>query len=241
MADEIEESDSKTGRTDIAVVVAKGLIGAIPIVGPLAAEVVGTLIPNQRLDRIERLLKVLEIKVRDVDHEFVKARFTEPGFIDLFEESLNQASRAISEDRVQYVASLVKNGLTAGEAKSLEHKHLLSLLGQLNDVEVILLRSHAKHPNRDEEFRRRHENILARTPVTMTASREELDQAAIYESYYEHLVRLDLLRNNYRRIKRGELPEFDERTGTMKASGRQITPLGRLLLRVIDLIEEEEY
>ena len=91
--------------------------------------------------------------------------------------------------------------------------------------------------DRDEEFRRRHENILARTPVTMTASREELDQAAIYESYYEHLVRFDLLRNNYRRIKRGELPEFDERTGTMKASGRQITPLGRL----IDLIEEEEY
>ena len=45
-----------TKGTDIAMILSKGLVGAIPFVGPLAAEIVGAIIPNQRIDRLESLL-----------------------------------------------------------------------------------------------------------------------------------------------------------------------------------------
>ena len=45
-----------TKGTDIATILSKGLVGAIPFVGPLAAEIVGAIIPNQRIDRLESLL-----------------------------------------------------------------------------------------------------------------------------------------------------------------------------------------
>jgi hypothetical protein len=78
-------------------------------------------------------------------------------------------------------------------------------------------------------------------PTCLGASQEQLDEASIYESYTHHLVRLGLLQSTYRMPKKGELPTFDDRTGTIKDSGKQITSLGRLLLRSIDLLQEDEY
>lgn len=43
-------------KDDIPKILAKGIFGTIPIAGPLISEIVGSLIPNQRMDRIERLL-----------------------------------------------------------------------------------------------------------------------------------------------------------------------------------------
>jgi hypothetical protein len=40
---------------------------------------------------------------------------------------------------------------------------------------------------------------------------------------------------------RGQLPEFDETTGMMKASGHEMTPLGRMLLREIGLAKPGEF
>jgi hypothetical protein len=62
----------------------------------------------------------------------------------------------------------------------------------------------------------------------------------MHGSYQNHLLQLGLLTNTYRKPKSGELPEFDDRTGTLKGSGRSLTPLGRLLLRTIDVLAEGE-
>ena len=40
----------------------KAAVGPIPIVGPLVSELVGVVIPNQRLDRIAKFLVELERK-----------------------------------------------------------------------------------------------------------------------------------------------------------------------------------
>ncbi|HFG1639843.1 TPA: hypothetical protein ACGFW1_003524 [Vibrio cholerae] len=50
----------KIDKMEIASIISKGALGAIPLVGPLAAEVVGAIIPNQRIERIETLLHDLE-------------------------------------------------------------------------------------------------------------------------------------------------------------------------------------
>lgn len=226
-------------KRELAAAVTKGVLGAIPVLGPLVAEVVGTFIPNRRLERIEGFLKILETEVRDLSHERLRSRFEEPGFVDVFEEGVHQAARALSNERLGYLAALVAAGLAEDDVKALETKHLLGLLGELNDVEVIILRSHAVHPQRDEEFWKRHDSILRPRPVHTGSTREELDQAAVYRSYRDHLERLGLFRATYRVPRKGETPEFDEQTGTLKGRSAQITPLGRLLLRRIGLLSSE--
>jgi hypothetical protein len=49
-------------------------------------------------------------------------------------------------------------------------------------------------------------------------------------TYCDNLRRLGLLQTKYKKPKKGELPEFDEKTGMMKAGSDQISRLGRLLL-----------
>lgn len=131
-----------TKGTDIATIIGKGLVGAIPFVGPLAAEIVGAIIPNQRIDRIESLLRILESKIAKEDRAKVEQRIKAPESVDIIEDGFIQASRALTEERKEYISSLLKNSLTNEDLKHIEYKRLLSILGELNDLEVLILKSH---------------------------------------------------------------------------------------------------
>src|SRR4029453_11155872 len=98
-------------KRDWAVILGKGILGAIPVVGSLAAEVLGAIIPNQRLDRIEILLHTLEARLSGLDRNQIEPRFRSPEFVDLLEEGMQQASRAIDSMRIEYIATLLKNSI----------------------------------------------------------------------------------------------------------------------------------
>lgn len=225
-----------TKRTDIAAIIGKGVLGAIPFVGPLAAEIVGVLIPNQRIDRIESLLKLLESKIPEVDRAKVERNIYSQESIDLIEDGFIQASRALSEERKEYIASLLKNSLTEDEIKHIEYKRLLSMLGELNDLEVLILKSKTMHSDQPEnkEFWEVHKNVLTSPMAHIGSSLEEIDKHTIYQTHKLHLANLGLLKPRFKKTKRGELPEFDDKTGMIKVEGYDITGLGRLLLRSID-------
>ena len=225
-----------TKGTDIATILSKGLVGAIPFVGPLAAEIVGAIIPNQRIDRLESLLQLLESKISEDDQEKVKEKITSQESVDLMEDSFIQASRALSEERKGYIASLLKNSLTNDELEHIEYKRLLTILGELNDLEVLILKSYTMYMGTEKhnEFWGKHENALM-TPITyLGSSQEDTDRHTLFRTHKSHLVNIGLLRQKFKKPKRGELPEFDEKTGMIKAQGYEITPLGRILLRIID-------
>ncbi len=221
---------------DIAVIIGKGLLGAIPVVGPLAAEIVGNVIPNQRIDRIESLLRTLEAKIATEDTLKIEGKILESTSVDLIEDSFIQACRALSEERIDYIASLLKNSLTDKELKHIEYKRLLSILGELNDLEIIILKSltllHGEKGS--EEFWEKHEQTLEEPIVYLGESQEKWDKSEIYKTHKEHLSRLGLLKIRFKKPSKGEVPEFDENTGMIKAQGYDITPLGELFLRSID-------
>jgi hypothetical protein len=225
-----------TKGTDIAAIIGKGLLGAIPFVGPLAAEIVGAIIPNQRIDRIETLLRLLETKISEEDKEKVKQRIVSPESVDLIEDGFVQASRALSEERKEYIASLLKNSLTDDQLKYIEYKRLLSILGELNDLEVLILKSltflHGEEGS--NEFWEKHEKALNEPIAYLGSPQEEWDKFEIYKTHKEHLVRLGLLKIRFKKPNKGEVPEFDEHTGMIKAQGYDITSLGELFLRSIE-------
>lgn len=226
----------KTEKSDLVAIFSKGIVGGIPFVGPLAAEIIGATIPNQRIDRIESLLRLLEDKISEQDRPKIEERIKSPESVDLVEDAFIQGSRALSEERKEYIAALLKNGLTDDQLEHVEYKKLLSLLGELNDIEVLLLKSHSLS-RRDEEyetFKETHKDALMPRPVHLQSTQEELDKNAIFQTHRLHLVNLGLLKMNFKKPRKGEVPELDEKTGMMKAQGYDITSLGRLLIRSID-------
>ena len=231
------EARMNTKGNDLATILGKGLVGAIPFVGPLAAEIVGAIIPNQRIDRIESLLIMLESKLAEEDKPKFESKITSPESVDLIEDGFIQASRALTEERKEYISSLLKNSLTRDDLEHIEHKRLLSILGEINDLEILMLKNYSvlRGTPASNEFIEKHQQTL-QVPMTHSgSSQEELDRHTLFQTHKAHLARLGLLRINFKKPKRGQSPEFDEKTGMIKSSGHNITPLGRLLLRSIDL------
>ncbi len=227
-------------KSELGIALVKGGLGAIPLVGPLVAEVVGALIPNRRLERLEELMAELSRQIGDRDSESLRERFTSPEFVDILEEAMQQAARAVDPTRILQVAALLKNGLTDDEFRHLQDKRLLELLGELNDAEVILLRSYTYAVRNDAEWRKQHEAVLRPPLANMGAPQDDMDQATLHGQFREHLARLGLLKQRFRRWKKGELPEFNERTGLPQTEGYELTSLGRLLLRRIDVLGPDE-
>ncbi len=205
-------------KNDIAAILGKGFFGAIPFVGPLAGEIVGNLIPNQRIDRIASLLKALELKIDAEERAKVEERILEEKSVDLMEDGFLLAARALSDERIDHIASLLKKSLTAEDLEHIACKRLLFLLGELSDIEVLILKSYSMGIAQQQEFRRKHQDALTPPIVHLGSPQEVIDKGAIYETHKVNLVRLGLLK----------------RTGMMKAGSSQITALGMLLLRSID-------
>ena len=230
-----EKNDLEVRKNDLIASALKGVCGTLPIMGPSIAEVTGYVIPNQRIDRIASLLKALESKIDPEEKEKIEAKMLEEKSIDLMEDGFLQAARALSEERIEYIASLLKNGLTNEDLEQNAYKRLLFILGEINDIEVLLLKFYTTLTTmgRAREFQSKHPGILT-AYINIGTSREEVDKHAICEAYTTNLSRLGLIKSIFKRPWRDESPEFDEQTGMMESIGYIITDLGRLLLRSID-------
>jgi hypothetical protein len=233
-----EEISMKTNRSDLAAALVRGLIGAAPLVGPLIAEILTATIPRQKMDRVVTFVKILDDKLSYLEEDVVKVRIKSEEFADLLEDGITQASRSLSDERKSHIASLLKNSLTRDDLKHLEHKKILALLNELNDIEILFLKFYWLHAEDQREFWGKHKDALFRPPLYFGVGQVEIDQDALKESYTTNLRRLGLVNARFPRVEKGKLPDFDEKTGTLKASAVQTSSLGKLLLRYIDLEQE---
>jgi len=184
-------------KSDLVTILSKGVLGAIPFVGPLAAEIIGATIPNQRIDRIESFLKIFESKLHEIDKNSIEEKITSPEHVDLLEDSFIQATRALSEERKDFIASLMKNSLTDENLEYIEYKRLLSTLGELNDFEIIILKSYSLDQCTQEykDFMEIHEDSL-RTPIIyMDASIEDVNKEAIFQALLDD--KLDIIATDH--------------------------------------------
>lgn len=228
----------KSNATDYAVSGVKAALGAIPYAGSLLSEIAGTVVPQQRVDRIADFAERLERRISHLEDVTVRSEIDDEEFTDLVEESLRQAARSISGDRREYLASLVANSLTQEAIRHSESRHLMNLLGELSDVEIIWLRFYVDATfSGDSEFRERHDHILTPVSDALGSSQGDRDKSALQKSYKEHLERLGLIVGKVKTDK-SKSPEFDTSKGEFKRHSYRTTALGRLLLRSIGLIGE---
>jgi len=224
------KSVEKNNITDWVALITRGGSEAIPYLGGVIGEVISEFIPNQRQDRIVKLVKMLSEKMQEHDIDIIRAKLHDPYNIDIFEDASFQAVRALSEERLNYLTNALKHSLINEQLEYSHKKKMLWLLGQINDIEVIILFYYQKAVWGDQkEFFETHKNILFVPPVTHSSSQDEIDREILHNSYKNRLTQLGLLRISYHFVKKGEIPEFDPHTGKFKRGRLEITLLGRSL------------
>lgn len=245
------DNDNKMGLEAVTATNVFDLIAALtkasaslldPNMGPYLAELVGMVIPNQKIDRLIKYVVVLDKRLAHLEKEPLREQNKDETFTDLMEEGLRQASQSLSDERREYIASLVANGIASTEIEYYESKHLLRLLGELNDIELILLRVYFNPEfGRDEEFREKHQNVLSPNFQSMDQDEIAYDKGAIHDSYKEHLSQIGFLTKKLKLDQKTGLPVIDRWSGGFEISDYIITRLGRLLLRRVGLVSEDDY
>jgi len=224
----------------VTTVAVKGGLGMIPLVGGLLAEIAGQFIPQQRTERLEDFVRYLDARIAGLGPEELRERLGDPERLDLFEEGGVQSTRALSSERREYIANIVAIGISGDDKAKIEAKRMLRMLREIDDDQIIILAGKLQRNQRDEVFRKRHAEIFDPPRTHLGSAREDFDKAALFELARVELVRLGLLAPSFKSVKKGELPEFDQRTGMIKQQSREITPLGRMLLRSIGLAGADE-
>jgi hypothetical protein len=213
-------SDLESNSKDRLVSAAKGVVGACPFIGALAAEAIGSLIPNQRLDRVVEFLRQLEKEVRNLDSRldnFEKNLHNAEG-LDIMEEGLVQAARSVSAERKERLAKLVARSLTREEMRYEDSRKLLNLFRELTDPELLWLIYYSMDPvlgpGPHRDLIDKHPDVLKPISRELGSSREQIDRAALQDSYKNTLLRFGLI--------------------DLQGNTHQITTLGRLMIRYIE-------
>ena len=213
----------------------KGGFAGIPYIGGLIVEVINVTIPDKRLKRIDKLLNKLSLRVSDIEDEQLKQKFNSDDFTDIFEEVLAQSIKAHSDQRLEYLASILEDGIRQEQIEFLQVKRLLEILDEINDVEVILLQSYEeknqsnifgrknleeKNQNDSEEFRRKHSSVFDTSKINPEKASEH---KVMLNNYTSHLINLGLI-------------------GKLHSARPQlhITKLGVMLLKKIGVKHDQE-
>ena len=230
-----ESKELETQGRDYAAAGARVVASLVPYVGPALAEIVGFIIPNQRMDRIAKFVNELKRQI-----ERIEDHLTDEESYDLLEEGFRQASHSLSDDRRAYIASLIVRGLTSDEIEVAESRHLLRILDEMSDVEVIWLRLYGEPYWQDAQaFTETHKEVLAPAVATLGGPLEVQRKSVLQGNYKEHLAQLSLLERRFRMDSQTGAPEFRPRSGAMEVEGYELTPLGRILLNEIGLGEDD--
>ena len=230
----------KAKLPDYSVAVGRALANLIPLVGPGLAEMIGVTIPNQRIDRIVRFAEDLNRRLSCLEEGLFESHSHDEELTELIEEAFRQAAHSLSDERRGFIASIIVNGLTAESINFAESRHLLRLLDEINDIEVVWLRYYRKPlMNGDSDFRETHKDTLTHVIAYLSSSKDVVNKQALQQSYKEHLSQIGLLERKYKTDHQTKLPEFDSIFGAMEVLGYRLTTLGSLLLDEIGLGKQE--
>jgi hypothetical protein len=139
---------TKDKAQEVTVATIKGGISLIPGIGPIAAEVLGTYIPNRRMERVEKMLCEFAIHVSGHKPEYIQERMKEDDFINLFEQAAYDAAKSKEENRLRAIGKILSSGVNIN-AKIAQAEKYLSIIRDLDDLDLLLLCSIEEKNNRN--------------------------------------------------------------------------------------------
>tara|TARA_B100002049_G_scaffold202448_1_gene161325 strand:+ start:98 stop:808 length:711 start_codon:yes stop_codon:yes gene_type:complete len=220
----------QNNRVDNAVSVAKGILGAIPFAGGAFAELIGTVVPNQRLDRITSFLIELDKRLEKFEIEMLKRNELS---LDLFEDGMYQAVRVLSEARNRYLANFIKHSIDVDSNSYSIKKRLLSILQDLTDRDIEILKSISE--DRYQATARKYgTRSLAMGEVKALSDDEKYEydhERASFGLHLSTLNRLSLVNIQNKQVDpKKRRSHLDFNTGLPEIEDCSITRIGQLLL-----------
>ena len=165
----------------------------------------GNVIPNQRVDRIVKFAEALQNRIAALEEEFVKSQITNENFTDLIEEGIRQAARSLSDERREYISSIIANSLTSKDIEFVESKHLMRILGEITILRLsgfafswsrLWVATRSSHQAQEYYYScSRLHGITAKVH----------DKASLQQSYKEHLAPWFAVSNISQILKRSSL------------------------------------
>jgi hypothetical protein len=217
-------------RVDTAVAATKGVLGAVPFAGGALAEIIGSVVPNQRLERITDFLIELDKRLKKFEIE----KLNDNKFaLDLFEDGMYQAVRALSNERNKYLANFLKQTIDVDAESYSTKKKLLSILQELTDKDIAILVSISK---RWYQATAREYGVsgLTNGAFNILSDTEQSEYKHQQVGFGLHIATLNRLNLVY--IKEKEIdPEWgnshvDHNTGLPEVDDCNLTRIGELLL-----------
>ncbi|WP_029582375.1 hypothetical protein [Bradyrhizobium sp. URHD0069] len=213
------------GGGDRTAAVIRSVISNIPIVGQALAEVITEIVPNQRIERVEKYLLYLSEEIDSLRIANVDAAMKKPENVDLIEDGAYQAVRALSDERKRYLARAVAQGIRSDEKDKLNEKRVLVLIGDLDDGDLLLLDAFASRNKGREKFAK----LRPAQPTINNQDPLVRERWGLYQASIDRLTRLSLLNKHVDLDSKTKLPSFDTFTGEPKGN-LEVTALGRLVL-----------
>lgn len=134
---------------DYAAETLKAITSPLDLLFPGSSKIVDFFIDQalpRREERFAQFMTDLSRRLHALEERFGEGVF---GAWDaekqaLFEEGARLAVKATSQGRIDQLAKIVSEGLTEDEVRAAKSRHLLDLVGQLTDLDVIVLTSHTR-------------------------------------------------------------------------------------------------
>ncbi|MGB5853983.1 MAG: hypothetical protein WBH20_01805 [Oceanisphaera sp.] len=195
-------SQLEANTRDKLVSVAKAASGILPFIGTAVSELMDNVVPNLRFERVVLFLEKLDLKVSLLEHKLnnFKCNIVNEEGIDLLEEGILQASRAVSEDRKIRLASIIDKSLSQDEIRYEESKKILNIFRELTDPEVIWLIYFSLSPTLGRgphtDLIDKHPDILNPISRVLSSPIEQREKAALQDSYKDTLLRFGLTKTN---------------------------------------------
>lgn len=218
--------DLSANRRDRLVSVARATASAVPFVGGVLSELLTETIPELRFDRVVTFIRELDAELQrlDVKLERVEWHLRSEEGLDLLEEGVLQASRAVSTERKNRLARLVARSFGADDLRYEQSRTLLNLYRELTDPEIVWLIYYSMNPvlgpGPHQDWVNKHPEVLKPISREMGAPQEQHERGAVQDLWKENLERLGLIRLNQKVM--------------------MITTLGRMLVSFIEQGDEGE-
>lgn len=137
-----ELAELRYNKTDFITSTLKGVFGIIPFAGPAAQELLGAIIPRQRMDRVVVFIEKLASEFENLQEQYDEliSRMYEPKYSSLFYKSCVYSADSVTPERIDYIKNLFVYGLNQVENEIDKAEALLNLLNKINDTEVVYLR-----------------------------------------------------------------------------------------------------
>lgn len=232
MSNDENDEMPRTNALDILAMAARAGLGAVPVAGAALAEIVNVLVPNQRSARVEAYIKALAERLDDVVARADAMDLADPWKVDLFEEGAFQAARAITDQRRDYIVSVVSRGLTGNDLATANARTMLNIMKELDERQIIILASHLPgNDNPDQSFYKKHSAILDVGLPLLGSPPDVREKQSFYRFSIGRLVTLNLLHEVFRTDDL-KMPHFDN-AGRPDVLYRMLTRLGAQVLQHI--------